>query len=604
MDQPMPNMQATQVPVNAAPPADPVFAFPTGQHNKVHHSYVWLSSLVGVGAAFLVVFFSSLDSIIQNAVFLGENTFVLLGILVISAIGFVVLYGISVGLSALSYKHLSYVFDETEFSLYSGIFTKRRVHVPYARVQSVNHKQSLVQRLAGVCTVEIDTAGGSSNKAIKVPYVKLDTGEAIRADLFARKAFSLALEAGQAVVPGQVAPPVAATPGVNVLDEAALDIGVDNFRGLYGGNFTGLEPVSFERRLDNKELLLASVSHSGISGLVVFMLIALVALIALMTFFGAEVLLYAALFVPMVLGALVFMLAAAMGATALSYGSFSVRRRGSRIEVERGILQRDFSGIDVNRIQSVVIRQSLIRRIIGYCEVSLGRIQAGGAEEQNTQARLNAGGLVVHPFLRIDQVDGLLNGLLPEFADRPTSTQFKGLPAVALRRGMLRRCVWRNSLFWTVIAVAIIHVTFNIFFAGLMADLGSEGQRLVYLVNLICILLYIGFVVQLVFIVVGTFWWKRGSGFAMTEKYLALCNDGLGSETVYLPRQKIQDVYTRTNPFQRSAHVTTIGAVTAAGVQGTTTYLWDVDEEDGQAWLDWLKPRTHAPNPSFQLANN
>ena len=126
----------------------------------------------------------------------------------------------------------------------------------------------------------------------------------------------------------------------------------------------------------------------------------------------------------------------------------------------------------------------------------------------------------------------------------------------------------------------------------MMATLGSEGTRLLSLINVSCVLLYLGFIVQVVIIVIGTVWWKRGSGFAMTEKYLALCNDGLGTETIYLPRQKIQDVYTRTNPFQKAAGVTTIGAVTAAGVQGTTSFLWDVSEEDGAAWLDWLKPRT------------
>ena len=77
----------------------------------------------------------------------------------------------------------------------------------------------------------------------------------------------------------------------------------------------------------------------------------------------------------------------------------------------------------------------------------------------------------------------------------------------------------------------------------------------------------------------------------MTPKYLALCNDGLSTETVYMPRQKVQDVVTRTNPFQRAAHVVTIGALTAAGVRGAYSVLWDVPEEDGQSWLDWLKPR-------------
>ena len=414
----------------------------------------------------------------------------------------------------------------------------------------------------------------------------------------------------QALAPGQAAPgmppypiapgqtPVPAMASSNVLDEVAQGVGVDDFRGLYGGSFAGLEPISFERRLDNKELLLASASNGGMSVLAGFgitialMLAVLAPLTTFLLIDMKEILTLLPIIILCIVGLMAFTLLMGMLTTALSYGSFSVRRRGSRVEVERGILQRDFSGIDVNRIQSVVIRQSLIRKLMGYCEVSLGRIRAGGGEEQSTQANLNAGALVVHPFLKLDQVDGLLNGLLPEYADRPLSTQFKGLPAVALRRGLLRRCLWRNALFWIVLCCILTQIVFNVFFAQVLATAGADAARVLSFVNMICVFIYLCFVAQIVLIAIGTIWWKRGSGFAMNEKYLALCNDGLGTETVYLPRQKIQDVFTRTNPFQRSAGVTTIGALTAAGVQGTTSYLWDVTEEDGQRWLDWLKPRT------------
>ena len=51
-----------------------------------------------------------------------------------------------------------------------------------------------------------------------------------------------------AAMPGQA---TAAAAEGNVLDQAASGLGVGDFRGLYGGSFTGLEPISFERRLSN-----------------------------------------------------------------------------------------------------------------------------------------------------------------------------------------------------------------------------------------------------------------------------------------------------------------------------------------------------------------
>lgn len=595
--------------------------FPTGQRNQVHHSYIWLSSLVALLGAGVIALISNIGSLVPLVIDYVSNAGSVLIVLAIALLAAFVLYCVILLISYLAYKNLSYVFDEKEFSLYSGIITKRRVHVPYARVQSVNHKQSLVQRIAGVCTVEVDTAGGAANKAVKVPYVQLGTGEAIRHDLFVRKAAGLAGAENLvvAVSPDQMAatsyageqayltgmPPMGApiAPGAhgpdgtqqaqgNVLDEAFGGIAGD-FRGVYGEAVAGMEPVSFERRLDNKELMLASVSHSGVSGAVVGFLAMVSAGVVPLAMEAPQLGLAGIAIIPFAILAFVLFVAASIVAVALSFGNFAVRRRGSRVEVERGLLQRDFSGIDVDRIQSLVIRQSFVRRLLGYCEVSLGRISAGSGDEQNTQAKLNEGGLVVHPFLKIDQVDGLLAQLLPEYSDRPVAADFKGLPDVALRRGMLRRIVWRNGLFWMVVFVAVWQIVFNLTFVPSLQAFDTSGAALARYVNLACMLLYALFVIQIPFVVVGTLWWKRGSGFAANRGYLALCNDGLSTETVYLPRPKVQDVSTRTNPFQRMSGVTTIHALCAAGVSGTNSTLWDVTEEDGAAWLDWLKPRVN-----------
>lgn len=597
--------------------------FPTGQPNKVHHSYIWLSSLIGVLTVGVIGILSSLDSIVPLVMEFGTGRVNVLLVLGIAILSFLLLYGVIVGVSVLAYRNLRYVFDEKEFSLYSGIITKRRVHVPYARVQSVNHKQSLVQRIAGVCTVEIDTAGGASNKAVKVPYVLLSTGEAIRHDLFVRKAASLAGAenqvqvlspgqtpiAGQVPLPGQV--PAAAPAGVpvaagmpvptqangNILDGAVGDFS-DDFRGIYDAGIAGMEPVSFERRLDNKELLLASVSHSGIVGVAATFIVLFVAAIIPFMHYAPEWGAFGLLLLPMFIIGFVFFVGLSIATVALSFGKFAVRRRGSRIEVERGILQRDFSGIDIDRIQSVVIKQSLVRRLLGYCEVSLGRINAGGGEDQNTQAKLNAGGLIVHPFLKVDQVEGLLANLLPEYADRPQSAEFKSLAPVALRRGLIRRCIWRNGALWTALFIGAFQIVLNVVFAN---ETDAAYLSFVNAGNACCVAAYMLCALSTVATAVGTLWWARGSGFATNARYLALCNDGLHTETIYIPRQKVQDVLTRTNPFQRMAHTTTIGALCAAGVGGTYSILWDVTEEDGNAWLEWLQPRIQQ---QASLANN
>ena len=52
----------------------------------------------------------------------------------------VLLAGIVFSAQWLSWKNLSYELTPTEFSLFSGVISKKRRHVPYQRVQSVNQQ--------------------------------------------------------------------------------------------------------------------------------------------------------------------------------------------------------------------------------------------------------------------------------------------------------------------------------------------------------------------------------------------------------------------------------------------------------------------------------
>ena len=53
-----------------------------------------------------------------------------------------------------------------------------------------------------------------------------------------------------------------------------------------------------------------------------------------------------------------------VGGACLSYGGFRARRRGARIETEYGIINHNFNGIDIDRIQSVEVSQSFFQRLL------------------------------------------------------------------------------------------------------------------------------------------------------------------------------------------------------------------------------------------------
>ena len=609
--QPYPQQPLPQQPMPQEPP-----------RHHVHHSYIWLGSIQAGAALFFVVLvsgFSGFVGALADGETIGDDLPLLMLVIGAIVLGLVLIIGLVALFQWLSYKHLYYVIGPEEFNLYSGIFNKKRVHVPYQRIQSVDQRASLLQRLFGVCTVSIDTAGGSNNKAVQVPYVQKSQAEQLRTELFARKQYAMAVQEGMA--PQEAAVAVAAASGVvlpqagaagqaavagsagqaphNVLD-APAEIWTD-VRGVFGGSAVDTGKVTYEYGLTNKELLFTGLSNNTAFVLVILGILGGAAQFAsqmapVLTgmvdpLVGQFMLLSGQLFGGNLVAAgvaLVLVIAAVMWllsivGSAISFGGFRACRRDNRIEVERGLLQHQFQGVSVDRVQSVIVKQSFIRRLLGYCELSLGKIDAA-AESSDEQQKSLSQGLVVHPFVKMSRVPEILAGLVPEFAGVPVEST--SVAPVALRRALIRRGIIQGTGLWLAVIIAIGQLCSNAF---IVPD--GDGVIALFYINTGAFIGYALCLVLFVLDLVGAVLWFRGSGFAYNEHFMQVSNGGFARETVSFPRKKIQFGYTKTNPFQRRARTATVSARTAAGVGGTTIRLIDVCEEDARSWLDWLKPR-------------
>lgn len=609
--QPYPQQPLPQQPMPQEPP-----------RHHVHHSYIWLGSIQAGAALFFVVLvsgFSGFVGALADGETIGDDLPLLMLVIGAIVLGLVLIIGLVALFQWLSYKHLYYIIGPEEFNLYSGIFNKKRVHVPYQRIQSVDQRASLLQRVFGVCTVSIDTAGGSNNKAVQVPYVQKSQAEQLRTELFARKQYATAVQEGMA--PQEAAVAVAAASGVvlpqagaagqaavagsagqaphNVLD-APAEIWTD-VRGVFGGSAVDTGKVTYEYGLTNKELLFTGLSNNTAFVLVILGILGGAAQFAsqmapVLTgmvdpLVGQFMLLSGQLFGGNLVAAgvaLVLVIAAVMWllsivGSAISFGGFRACRRDNRIEVERGLLQHQFQGVSVDRVQSVIVKQSFIRRLLGYCELSLGKIDAA-AESSDEQQKSLSQGLVVHPFVKMSRVPEILAGLVPEFAGVPVEST--PVAPVALRRALIRRGIIQGTGLWLAVVIAIGQLCSNAF---IVPD--GDGVIALFYINTGAFIGYALCLVLFVLDLVGAVLWFRGSGFAYNEHFMQVSNGGFARETVSFPRKKIQFGYTKTNPFQRRARTATVSARTAAGVGGTTIRLIDVCEEDARSWLDWLKPR-------------
>jgi putative membrane protein len=630
-------------------------------------------SALSVLLSLLVISLSSLGAIISGlseasssaAAFGGLGLLFVLAPLVLVTVVVVVIV-----VAIVYYKRFLWEMTETDIHVYSGIIFKKQVHIPFARVQSIDFSAQLLERIIGIVKLKIETAGGASNKAVIIPALKLAEAEAFRAEVFARKGraaqmqeaqmrqkmeamrtakaaegapmgVAAAVGAGAANAAGATAAAVgasvAATPVLvpaadgamprfdpqtglplppaataaaaaataaaaaasypvpGAVDDLVNAIGdtAGGLRGVFADNYSENAPIEHEHRLTAGQLMLSAISgdHHLVTLLVFVGLISQVG--EFLNLLGleetmdtaAQYVLDAALPIAMVslAGFWLLMLALMILSSALQYGGFKALRRGGRIEVERGLITRQYRGVAISRVQSVQINQGFIRRLLGYAELKLLTIDSVSAAEANNQQAMQASGLVIHPFIKTKQIDGLLSSILPEFNGRPAQAEFRSLPKVALRRVINRHVVF-FAVCYAIGAAALL-----VFWNWLAAELSEPTITSMLAWLTVCVGAL--FVLFLIGRSVAAVLWYRQAAYAYNASMITIRSGFFSLTTTIIPRQKIQWARIRQNPFQRFSKVASIHAVTAAGVGGTTTKLRDLAAEDASAYLDWVRPR-------------
>ena len=287
------------------------------------------------------------------------------------------------------------------------------------------------------------------------------------------------------------------------------------------------------------------------------------------------------------LGSMLVMSALSAIGSVLSYGGFKVRRRGSRIEVERGLLQRRTQGVDIDRVQLLRVEHGWIRRKLGYCKVLVGRIDSVAKEENNNSSAAASAseGVVVHPFLRSSELPAFLEGLIPEFSCE--CTEHSEPAPIARGRAMRRHALVYNWGFWTLLCLLVCAVPALALLGGFSPrHLGQALHILLTLSPLAAVLL----AVMAVGAVRGAKW-HAGSQLEYGGGFVRVVNEGFTRKEVLMPRCKVQYSTVRANPFQHRLGLASAGVTTAAGVGGTTELIWDLALEDAEAFQEHLRPK-------------
>ena len=438
-----------------------------------------------------------------------------------------------------------------------GLLNRRQLTIPYEHIHTADMSSDLLDRLFGLMTLDLDTgAAAAEGDAARMRGLRAGEAEALRAELFRRKR-----AAGAPVGETDAAP-------------AAPDDAAPAERPL----------ATFE--LTGRQLLLAAASQTSAASQAVALVVLLVNGLNQLIEWGVLDLagtgdeLVATALPTLVPAVVAFVLAAIVLGAAVSfvlalvrYAGYRVERFEDRIVVEHGLLSRSSRTVAVDRVQHVAVRQGIIRQLIGYAEVYVQVVSAPGEADGEP-----SGSVLLHPFVRVCELDALLAEVLPAYAGVLGDVELRRLGPVACRRAVVRAAIW-----WPFATAIFLGAHWLFGLSGLLASAGWLLGPLLVAAVLLSVVLLAGLVVDALLA------W-RGARYGHTARELVLVSGGFTRRTTIAPRSHLQRMQVSASPFQRRAGVATISARTAAS-DAEGLELRDVPAGDADALLAWFRPR-------------
>lgn len=538
-----------------------------------------LSLITGAVSGLGVAFGVSLVAIVRTV---GGNVAKdLPGVIAIAS----AIVALSVVSSVITWRTRTWELTDAGIMLRSGLVTSKQLQVPYEHIHTVNMSSSLVERVLGLMTLDLDTGAASSEgEATRIRGLQAGMAEALREELFRRKAAVLAdqgldartADADASAEADDEASPTAPAPSPDAcytLTTAQLV-----FAALTEARVVAQAVAFLILIVQGINLLQESelVNLSDVAGDIAVLPVALLIGVAALLLALALIVGFAISFVMSLIG----------------YAGYRAERVAGRISVERGLLSRTSHTVALERIQSINIRQGLIRQLIGYAEVRASVVGAIGSSDETS----TADGVVLHPFIRVTEVEAFLASIAPDFSAAETvetgrvcfdssSEELEEIGLVRLPRAAARRLAFRTAMKSLALAVALAGA--GVFLARVL--LAGESWSMVRLaVGALLVVMGVAVVARMILSAVLRY---RDSRIGHDRTRFVMVVGGVKRRTEVVLRARLQHATASASPFQRRVQVATFMTRTAA--TGDLA-LRDVSAADADALLAWIRPRRGA----------
>lgn len=282
------------------------------------------------------------------------------------------------------YKFVYYIRDD-ELRLEYGVIVHQDRSIPFERIQSIHIKAGVVQRIFGLVSFEVETAGGGKDSEVSLPALSRRQAEKLRKILESHRTVT-AVEAPQKDII------------IYRLSTKALLQAASTSNGIW---VILLGVTAILPQID--EILPGLNIYTVIGDYAINMVHSSTITIILI-----------------IIGALALTWMLSLIGSIIKFSGFILVRENDRITISRGLLEKRQVTLPIKRIQAIIISESVLRQPFGLASIDV--ISTGYGETGQISSTL-------FPLLRRSEAEKFLGHVLPEFS---TDLSIRSVPKRSL----------------------------------------------------------------------------------------------------------------------------------------------------------------------------
>lgn len=422
-------------------------------------------------------------------------------------------------ISILSWLRFTYRVEDNELRVESGILIRKKKYVPINRIHTIDYTANIIHRLFGLVKVKIDTASGGGSE-LDLSAITRKNGDALRT--------ALGKNSEQTK-----------SPHISEEEEATTSVELTKKKITWqrlviaGSTTNGIGATLFAAYLGGSQLLEfipetmydSTIKWFSTAGIIVIILFGILTL--------------AILYIVGIAG------------TMIKYAFFTIEKHPDHLFIKRGLIETKELTIPYERIQSITLKQNLLRQLFGFTTIHatvVGNILEGADSAQP----------ILFPLLKEKEVKAFIEQYVPQYIV--------------------------EEEVWTGVAKKAW-----IYYVGLpmILPLIATGIMLYFAASYV----WIPLILLLIIFLLGLFSYKV-AGFKLTKSKIMFRKRFINKETRIMLRNRIQAMEKSQHKLQQLQQISSVQLTVFGGLVGETFRGAHYEDEQINRIGDWYSRRT------------